>query len=272
MDNNLPPRRSFDVMKKGHRLFIEGHRGVNREFTQNTLKSFAQAINYKLDSIELDIWLTKDKVPIILHGGDNGQLFEYMKNVDKNLVVNDITYDELSKLKFIEDDNQKIPKFEEVLDLCKDKIFINIEMKDPNINETFAKVIELLEKKDMIKQIDISSFHHEYHNLVEKYNETHKDKIEFGYLYHDQKEKEKFKPYRYDTPGCSMNVYQGDLTKEMVDKAHQNDMVVLIWFGMKDKESDELYQKLFDYGIDVICCNEPNKAKEFRDFKYKKAQ
>ena len=39
---------------------------------------------------------------------------------------------------------------------------------------------------------------------------------------------------------------------------------------MADKESNELYQKLFDYGIDVICCNEPLKAKEFRDNVYYK--
>ena len=33
---------------------------------------------------------------------------------------------------------------------------------------------------------------------------------------------------------------------------------------------DRLYQKLFDMGIDVICCNEPHKAKEFRDNVYNK--
>ena len=117
----------------------------------------------------------------------------------------------------------------------------------------------------MINQIAISSFHHGYHDLISKYNNEHDEKIEFGYLYFDQREKERFKPYKFNTNGCSMNIYQRDVTKEIVDKAHENNMVVLVWFKMLDKESNELYKKLFDYGIDVICCNEPLKAKEFRD-------
>ena len=265
MDSTSLQRHSFDIFKKGHKIFVEGHRGVNREHYQNSLNSFKQAIKYNLDSIELDIWLTKDKIPVILHGGKEGQLYDHIKDVDKNLIVNNLTLEELLKLKLKGKEDQTIPTFNEVLDLCKNKIFINIEIKDPNINDTFNEVIKLIEEKKMFNQIAISSFHHDYFNLVSKYNKEHDDKIEFGYLYFDQAEKENFKPYKFNTNGCSMNIYQKDVTKEIVDKAHENDMVVLVWFKMLDEESNELYQKLFDYGIDIICCNEPLKAKEFRD-------
>ena len=268
MDSTNLQRHSFDIFKKGHKIFVEGHRGVKREHYQNSLNSFKQAIKYNLDSIELDIWLTKDKIPVILHGGKEGQLYDHIKDVDKNLIVNNLTLEELLKLKLKGKEDQTIPTFNEVLDLCKNKIFINIEINDPNINDTFNEVIKLIEEKKMFNQIAISSFHHDYFNLVSKYNKEHDDKIEFGYLYFDQAEKENFKPYKFNTNGCSMNIYQKDVTKEIVDKAHENDMVVLVWFKMLDEESNELYQKLFDYGIDIICCNEPLKAKEFRDNKY----
>ena len=68
MENTTLQRRSFDIFKKGHKIFVEGHRGVNREFYQNSMKSFAQAIKYGLDSMKLDIWLTKDKIPVIYMG------------------------------------------------------------------------------------------------------------------------------------------------------------------------------------------------------------
>ena len=42
----------------------------------------------------------------------------------------------------------------------------------------------------------------------------------------------------------------------------------MAWFKMKDKENDEIYKRLFDCGIDVICCNEPEKAKDYRDNRY----
>ena len=265
-------RNSFDIFKKDHKIFIEGHRGVNREFYQNSIKSFSKAIEYKLDSIELDIWLTKDKIPIILHGGDQGQLCDHIKDkINKKITANDLTLEELQKLKLKGEKEQKIPKFSEILDLCKDKIFINIELKDPNINETFQEVMKLIEEKKMINQIAISSFHHEYYELISKYNNEHDEKIEFGFLYYDTTEKNKIiRPINYNYQKCSMNIYQKDITKKIVDKAHEHGMAVLVWFKMKDDESNELYKKLFDYGIDVMCCNEPKKAKEFRDNVYMK--
>ena len=41
----------------------------------------------------------------------------------------------------------------------------------------------------MFNQIAISSFHHDYFNLVSKYNKEHDDKIEFGYILTKQKKK-----------------------------------------------------------------------------------
>ena len=265
-------RHSFDIFKKGHKIFIEGHRGANRVYYQNSIKSFQQAIKYNLDSIELDIWLTKDKIPVILHGGDKGQFIDHVKSSDNksNLTTNDLTLEELLKYDLKGEEIQKIPTFNEVLDLCKNKIFINIEIKDPNINDTFHEIIKLLEAKKMISQIAISSFHHGYYDLITKYNNEHDEKIEFGYLYFDKREEYRFKPYKFNTNGCSMNVYQRDVTKEMVDKAPENNIAVLVWFKMDDEESNELYRKLFDFGIDIICCNEPKNAKEFRDNVYYK--
>ena len=47
-------RRSFDEFKP-HKVFIEAHRGVNREKFQNTKESIELAIKYGLDSFETDL-------------------------------------------------------------------------------------------------------------------------------------------------------------------------------------------------------------------------
>lgn len=258
----------MDIFNHPHKIFIESHRGLNREFFENTLQAFNQAIIYDFDSIELDIWLTNDKIPVVIHGGSKGQLYDYVQNINKNITVNNLKLSEIKKLK-TKKTNQEIPTLEEVLDLCKNKIFINIEIKDPNINETFEKLIYLLEKKEMINQIAISSFHHQYYDLVKIYNLNHENKIEFGFIYRDKKQKT-FKPYRFDTYGCSMNIYQGDIEKNIVDNAHKNGIAVMAWFKMSEKETEKIYQKLFECGVDVIDCNEPKKLKEFRDKIYSK--
>lgn len=262
-------RTAFSILKKDHPVYIEGHRGMNRVFYENTLKSFSQAISSSIDSIEFDVWLTKDKVPVIMHGGDEGQLSPHFKVDDKNLLVNNVTFEELRKLEYKKDPEEKIPTLEEVLDLCKDKIFLNIEIKDSQIEETFNLVVKLLEEKKMFNQIDISSFVHGYHEFVDQYNKTHDEKIEFGFLYDDKTEK-KFIPYKFENSGSTMNVYQKDVTKELVDKAHENNIPVMAWFKYLDEESDKDYKRLLDFGVDCICCNKPDEAMKYRDHIYNK--
>ena len=262
-------RQAFSILKKDHLIYIEGHRGMNRKFYENTLKSFSQSISSSIDSIEFDVWLTKDKIPVIMHGGDEGQLCPHFKVDDKNLLVNNVTFEELRKLEYKKDPEEKIPTLEEVLDLCKDKIFLNIEIKDSQIEETFNLVVKLLEEKKMFNQIDISSFVHGYHEFVDQYNKTHDEKIEFGFLYEDKTEK-KFIPYKFENSGSTMNVYQKDVTKELVDKAHENNISVMAWFKYLDEESDKDYKRLLDFGVDCICCNKPDEAMKYRDHIYNK--
>ena len=69
------------MFQKDHLIYIEGHRGMNREFYENTLKSFAKSIECKLESIEFDVWLTKDKVPVIFHVTQEIFKFAFLKNL-----------------------------------------------------------------------------------------------------------------------------------------------------------------------------------------------
>ena len=124
-----------------HRLTLEGHRGGFRP--KNSLKSFSQAIDFGLDSIELDIWLTKDLIPIVIHGGFEGFLEEdfpalNLKAMDK---FNDFNLSELEKVRF---EGEPIPKFAEILELAKGtQMKINIEIKErkPIVLEILYKML-----------------------------------------------------------------------------------------------------------------------------------
>jgi glycerophosphoryl diester phosphodiesterase len=41
------------------------------------MKNFKGAVEHGLEGIEFDVWLSKDNVPMILHGGSDGQLELY---------------------------------------------------------------------------------------------------------------------------------------------------------------------------------------------------
>ena len=52
------------------------HRGGNFG-PDNSMKNFRGAISNKLEGVEFDVWLSADNVPVVMHGGDEGQLSQY---------------------------------------------------------------------------------------------------------------------------------------------------------------------------------------------------
>ena len=66
----------------------------------------------------------------------------------------------------------------------------------------------------------------------------------------------------------SLNLYWLYASKSVCDKAHKNGIAVMAWFLSNERENDEIYKKLIENGVDVICSNDPVKAKKFRDNYY----
>lgn len=138
------------------------HRGFSGNYPENTMLAFKKAVDVGVDGIELDVQLTKDGIPVIIHDETldrttNGQGY-----------VVDFTYDELSKLdasyKFQSHTLiNKIPTLDEYLNYIKDyKVVTNIELKT-SINEYLGieeKVLELIKKYNLEDRIIISSFNH----------------------------------------------------------------------------------------------------------------
>ena len=250
-------RHAYDIFSP-HKTFIESHRGANREIFQNTLEAFTRTMQYDIESFETDVWLTKDNVLVILHGGNFGDLEGYYDHPGN---VTDLTWDELSTYRTVED-NLTMPRLIDVMELTKNKIFMNLEIKDPRIDLVFPYIVQLIEEYDFFDQMALSSFHHEYYNKIEEYNNNHEKKLVFGFIYHKGEELD------FTKKGNSLNIYWTDATKEVCDKAHQNGMAVMAWFGLSDEENSAIYKQLIDNGVDTICCNVPLLAKKFRDNYY----
>ena len=240
-----------------HKLFIESHAGLNKEIFQNTLESFSKVIENNIESLETDVWLTKDKVLVLVHGSNEGELREYF---DHSGNVMNLTWKELSKFRTIKD-NLTMPKLSDALKLIKNKIFLNLEIKDPRVDLVFPYIIKEIEKNDFFEQISLSSLYHGYYEKIKEYNKNNDQNIVFGFVYKANQSE----IFDYSKKGSSLNIHFKDATKEVCDKAHQNGMAVLAWMRMRDKENYEVYKRLADNGVDVICCNDPVSAKKFRD-------
>ena len=259
INNERIVRHPHDVFSK-HPTFVESHRGVNREIFQNTLPAVERAIQYGVESFETDVWLTKDNVPVILHGGSKGDLNGYYDHPGH---VTELTWEVLSTYRTIED-NLPMPRLRDMMELTKDKIFMNLEIKDDRYDLVFEHVVKLIEEFDYFDQIAISSFHHGYYDRIAQYNNKTGRELVFGFLFSKGKQDK----YDYTKKGNTLNIYWTDATKEVCDKAHANGMAIQSWFNMGEDENTKIYKQLIENGADIICTNVPLLAKIYRDNYY----
>lgn len=118
-----------------HRGFFDNKNGI----PENSILAFKKAIenNY---NIELDIHLLKDGKIVVFHD-DN---LKRMTGKDK--LIKDCTYDELEKLRLLDTD-EKIPLFEDVLNLIDGRVSILVELKsDVRLGMLEKSVLPILKK------------------------------------------------------------------------------------------------------------------------------
>jgi len=100
---------------------IYAHRGASREFPENTIAAFRRALELAVPGIELDVHLSADGVPVVLHD----------ETVDRTTnasgPVSAFTAMELAALDA--GGGEGIPTLADVIDLVAGKTRLNIEVK-----------------------------------------------------------------------------------------------------------------------------------------------
>lgn len=114
---------------------IIAHRGIhdNNDIPENSILAFKEAIKRNI-AIELDLQLTKDNVLIVFHD-DN-----LKRMTNKDILVKDISYNELKKLKLL-NTKETIPTFNEALKIINGKVLIDIEIKNTKLIKTISKKV-----------------------------------------------------------------------------------------------------------------------------------
>jgi len=122
-------------------VYVVAHRGAHTRIPENTLASYQKAIELGADFVEIDVRTTKDGKFVSIH---NDTVDAYTKDVKGR--VKDFTLEELRALDIgsrvgPEWKDEKIPTFEEILDLCKGKIGIYLDLKAAPV-ELLAALIQ----------------------------------------------------------------------------------------------------------------------------------
>jgi glycerophosphoryl diester phosphodiesterase len=144
---------------------VVAHRGFSAAAPENTLAAFRAAIAAGADRVEMDVLLSADGVPVILHDA------KLDRTTDGKGPVSKMTLEELRKLdagrRFAPAfAGERIPTLDEVLDLCRGKIAVNVEIKgeavrpddSPPPDGIEAKVVAAILRCGMEGTAVVSSF------------------------------------------------------------------------------------------------------------------
>jgi glycerophosphoryl diester phosphodiesterase len=138
---------------------IIAHRGFSAEAPENTISAVVAAIKAKADRVEIDVQLSQDGTVYLMHDST------LLRTTGINNRLTNLNDEEIEQLDagswFSEDfEGEKIPKLSEVLEVCKGKISLKIELKPQNGNEVrlAEAVINDVKEADMSQNVMISSF------------------------------------------------------------------------------------------------------------------
>ncbi|HKI52210.1 MAG TPA: glycerophosphodiester phosphodiesterase family protein [Geothermobacteraceae bacterium] len=136
-------------------FLLWAHRGASADAPENTLAAFALAEQQRADGIELDVQLSRDGVPLILHD----EILE--RTTDGRGRVDQQNWSELRKLDAgswfgSEFAGERLPSLAEVLEWADDRLLLNLEVKTPSVADALLRLL----KQFPWARVLISSFDH----------------------------------------------------------------------------------------------------------------
>ncbi len=216
-------------------MFLKiGHRGARAYETENTIESFARAIDLGVNAIEFDLQMTADKKPAVIHDDNLKRVF------GEEISVHDCTLKELKDIT-----ENRIPSFSEALDFIDTKVDkILVELKQEGHEKAALNAIK---KSGLAGRIIIVSFHEPALAEVRRLD----SKIEMGLIY-----------TRHKNPVAAalqlkaqylLPLFRFTHTKN-IETAHKNNLKVIVWTINTKQDAEKFRAK----GVDGIASDRPD--------------
>lgn len=154
----IPPR---DTPRALRQPLVVAHRGGAALAPENTLGAFTNAMQLGVDMVECDVHLSKDGHVIVMHDA------EVSRTTNGRGYISDLTLAELKQLNAAAKFSggyatQTVPTLDELLDLVKGKVPIQIEIKVDAKGQRYPgieqKVVTAVRAREMIAQVIVISF------------------------------------------------------------------------------------------------------------------
>lgn len=238
-------------------MFVNyAHRGASAYAPENTMISFRKALQLGANGIELDLQRTKDGKIVIFHD----------KNIDKKSngkgKISDYTYKELLDFDFgswfdIKYKDERIVLFENFAkEFLSKSLTFAIELKQEGIEKD---VLDIIKKYATYDDIYITSFNFNALNNVRAIDSN----IKLSWLIEDRINIDNISKL-LEINGIQICPNAEDVTIEDIKLANKSGVRVRLW-GVSN---EDIMRKAFNFNIDGMTVNFPDKLKELMEEKY----
>ena len=223
---------------------IYAHRGVSAHLPENTLAAFSRAIDLGVDGIELDVHLSAEKIPMVIHD----------ETVDRTTNgtgrISEFTAVQLGLLDA--GHGQFVPTLDQVLGMAAGKVRVNIELKD---DTSVAAVLGVIAEHPGLDWFCSSMQFTALTQMCELAPGSDCQPATFGWEMNadgggDLQESIDFALLHKST---GVSVWEGLLDHTTIDMIHASGLKVWAWTV---NDTDRAHE-LANMGVDALCTDDP---------------
>lgn len=218
-------------------MILTGHRGAAELEPENTLLSMQKAIDLEVDQIEIDVHLTRDQHLVVIHDTTVD------RTTDGQGAVADFTLEEIKQLDAGK--GERIPTLQEVIDLVRGKVVLQIELKGP---DTAEPVVRTVERNSIESEVLLTSFVHERLREARELNPN----LALGALWSNPPDDAC--EQAVDMGATGIHILHPNIDAQLVQKAHAHGLLIRAW----NPDTVEEIQRVIDLGVDAIGSNRPD--------------
>lgn len=240
-----------DFRKPNNKIYVIAHRGAHQGIPENSLPAYQKAIDLGCDFVEIDVRTTKDGKFVSVHNSTIDNYTTGKKGSVKDLTLAELKSVDIGEKLGEEWKNTRIPTFEEILNLCKGKIGIYLDLKDAAIPELMSIIRKYNMEQEFIWYIP-------YQYLMEL--EDVETLFGNSFIMPDPQNEKNLKPMFTKLKAKVVATDMGELSQSFVSKSHE--------FGAKvfvdEKEGAKAeWEKIIIWGTDGIQTDKPAELIEF---------
>ncbi|MGA7203547.1 MAG: glycerophosphodiester phosphodiesterase family protein [Specibacter sp.] len=223
---------------------IYAHRGVSAHYPENTLAAFARAIELGVDGIELDVHLSGDRVPVVIHD-------DTVERTTNGIgALADFTARQLGLLDA--GHRQHVPTLDAVLALAAGKARVNIELKDA------AAVGPVLDVVAAHPGLDWFASSGDWQALTEMaalspVSDCHPTTLGLSMDPAGPGGLRDALAFAHTHGGTGISIWEGSLDRTAVESIHDSGLHVWAWTVNDPARARELA----DLGVDALCTDDP---------------